>query len=176
MNYDEELVSVLVKAASNAFSSLKETYKEHFYFYIFIFDEGMHPYISAWSYEALEKSIIDNKIEDKNWWKWNYSDSPYVVYGYDDFFNEVSGLLDQRTNSLSIDDLYDVEWGIRVDSMEEAMKRLDQSGLFGVGEERKNVVINVEIAPPDCSEYERAVRLNPESSLLAEYLEWCEKA
>lgn len=127
MNYDEELVTVLVKAAGNAFSSLKETYKEHFYFYAFIFDE-------------------------------------------------VSELLDKRANSLSIDDLYDVEWGIRIDSMEEAMKRLDQSGLFGVEEERKNIVINVEIAPPDCSEYERAVRLNPESSLLAEYLVWCEKA
>ncbi|MBD5089278.1 MAG: DUF4303 domain-containing protein [Clostridiales bacterium] len=175
---NKELIEAFVKAAGNAFSSLKETHKEQFYYYAFIFDEGLHPYISAWSYEALEKSIIDNKItdEEKSWWKWDYSDSPYAVYGYDEFFNEVNELLDKRANKLSDDELYDVEWNIRVDSMEEAMKRLDQSGLFGIKEDRKNVVINVEIAPPDCSEYNRALRLNPASSLLSEYLECCEES
>lgn len=175
--YNEELVEIFVKAAGNAFFSLKENYKEQFYYYAFIFDEGMHPYISAWSYEALDKSISDNKItdEEKSWWKWDYSDSPYVVYGYDEFFNEVSELLDKRASELSDDELYDMEWDIRVNSMEEAMKRLDQSGLFGINDDRKRVVINVEIAPPDCSEYNRALRLNPESSLLSEYLECCEE-
>lgn len=175
--YNKELVEAFVKAAGNAFFSLKETHKEQFYYYAFIFDEGLHPYISAWSYEALEKSIVDNKItdEEKSWWKWDYSDSPYAVYEYDEFFNEVNELLDKRTNKLSDDELYDVEWNMRVDSMVEAMKRLDQSGLFGIEEDRKNVVINVEIAPPDCSGYNRALRLNPASSLLSEYLESCEE-
>ena len=63
-NYDEEIVEALVKAAASAFSSLKETHKEQFYYYAFVFDAGMHPYISAWSYEALEKSIIENKITE----------------------------------------------------------------------------------------------------------------
>ena len=49
---NEELIEALVKAARAAFLSLKETTKEHFYFYALIFDEGLHPYISAWSYEA----------------------------------------------------------------------------------------------------------------------------
>lgn len=175
--YDEELVEAFVKSAGDAFSSLKENHKEQFYYFAFIFDEGMHPYISAWSYEALEKSMMDNKIteEDKGWWKWDYSDSPYVVYGYDEFFYEVSELLDQRADKLSDDELYDVEWEIRIASMEEAMKRLDQSGMFGIGDERENVVINVEIAPPDYSEYNRALRLNAASSLLSEYLEYCEE-
>lgn len=175
--YNEELVEAFVKAAGNAFFSLKENYKEQFYYYAFIFDEGMHPYISAWSYEALDKSISDNKItdEEKSWWKWDYSDSPYVVYGYDEFFNEVNELLDKRASELSDDELYDMEWDMRVNSMEEAMIRLDQSGLFGINDDRKRVVINVEIAPPDCSEYNRALRLNPESSLLSEYLKCCEE-
>ena len=167
-----------VKAAGNAFSSLKENHKEQFYYYAFIFDEGLHPYISAWSYEALEQSIIDNEItdkEEKSWWKWDYSDSPYVVYGYDEFFHETGKLLDKRAGKLSDDELYDVEWDVRVESMEEAMKRLDQSGLFGVGNDRKKVIINVEIAPSDGSEYDRALRLNPASSLLSEYLESCEE-
>lgn len=176
--YNEELVEVLVQAAGNAFSSLKENHKEQFYFYAFIFDEGLHPYISAWSYEALNQSIIDNEItdeEEKSWWKWDCSDSPYAVYGYDEFFQEVEELLDKRASELSDDELYDVEWEVRVGSMEEAMKRLDQSGLFGARKDRKKVVINVEIAPPDGSEYDRALRLNPKSSLLSEYLENCEE-
>ena len=92
---------------------MKETTKEHFYFYALIFDEGLHPYISAWSYEALEKSIKEQQItdEDKIWWKWDSADSPYAVYGYDEFFGEVSELLDKRADGLSVDELYDIEWG-----------------------------------------------------------------
>ncbi len=175
---NEELIEALVKAARAAFLSLKETTKEHFYFYVFIFDEGLHPYISAWSYEALEKSIMEQQIpdEEKSWWKWDSADSPYADYGYDEFFGEVNELLDKRTDGLSDDELYGIEWGVRIDSMEEAMKRLDGSGLFGTGKERECVVINVEQAPPDGdgSEYSRALRLNPSSALLSEYLETCE--
>ena len=131
---NEELMEVLITAARAAFLSLKETTKEHFYFYVFIFDEGMHPYISAWSYEALEAS------------------------------------------KLSDDELYETEWEVRIELMEEAMKRLDASGLFGTGKERECVVINVEQAPPDGdgAEYDRALRLNPPSALVSEYLEACE--
>ncbi len=175
---NEELIEALAKAARAAFLSLKETTKEHFYFYAFIFDEGLHPYISAWSYEALEKSIIEQQIsdEEKSWWKWDSADSPYAVYGYDEFFGEVSNLLDERASKLSDDELYGVEWGVRIDSMEKALKRLDDSGLFGTGKERQRVVINVEQAPPDGdgSEHNRALRLNPPSALLSEYLEICE--
>lgn len=179
MKNNEELIEALVKAAGAAFLSLKNSTKEHFYFYVFVFDEGLHPYISAWSYEALEKSIIEQQIsdDDKSWWKWNCADSPYADYGYDEFFGEVSELLDNRASKLSDDELYEDEWKARIDFMEEAMKRLDASGLFGTGKERENVVINVEQAPPDDdgAEYNRALRLNPSSALLSEYLETCEK-
>ncbi len=37
---NEELIEALVKAARAAFLSLKETTKEHFYFYALIFDDG----------------------------------------------------------------------------------------------------------------------------------------
>ena len=175
---NEELIEALVNAARAAFLSLKETTKEHFYFYVFVFDQGLHPYISAWSYEALEKSIIEQKIsdEEKSWWKWACADSPYAVYGYDEFFGEVSELLDRRAGALSKEELYGIEWFARIDFMEEAMKRLDDSDLFGTGKERECVVINVEQQPHDeaSSEYDRALRLNPPSALLSEYLETCE--
>ncbi len=54
------------------------------------------------------------------------------------------------------------------------MKKLDQNGFFGTGAQRENVLINVEIAPPDGTEYGSALRLNPRSSLLFEYLKYCE--
>lgn len=175
---NEELIEALAEAAGAAFASLKENTKEHFYFYVFVFDEGLHPYISAWSYEALEKSMIEQQITDdeKSWWKWDSADSPYAVYGYEDFFGKVDELLDKRAGGLSDDELYGGEWEARIDCMEEAMKRLDASGLFGTGKERECVVINAEQAPPDDdgAEYNRALRLNPPSSLLSEYLETCE--
>lgn len=175
--FDEKLVNILQTAFQNTVSSLHIEHNERFYYYAFIFDEGLHPYISSWSYEAYEKSVIDNQIseDEKCWWKWDYADSPYVAYGYDEFFSEAAQLLDERESKISVDELYDVEWNIRIDSMVEALKRLDKSGFFGIGENRKNVIINVEVAPPDCKEYQRAIQLNPESTLLSEYLEICER-
>ena len=124
-------MEALITAARAAFLSLKETTKEHFYFYVFVFDEG---------------------------------------------FGEVDALLDQRASKLSDDELYEIEWKVRIELMEEAMKRLDASGLFGTRKDRECVVINVEQAPPDGdgAEYDRALRLNPSSALLSEYLETCE--
>lgn len=121
----------------------------------------------------MEQQIPD---EEKSWWKWDSADSPYADYGYDEFFGEVNELLDKRADGLPEDELYGIEWVVRIDSMEEAMKRLDDSDLFGTGKERERVVINVEQAPPDedGSEYDRALRLNPSSALLSEYLETCE--
>ncbi len=174
---DEMMVDILQMAVQNAITSLRTVHNEEFYYYAFIFDAGLHPYISAWSYEAYEKSIIENQIneEDNVWWKWNYADSPYVVYGYDEFFHEASKFLDERANKMSKDELYDAEWNVRISAMEEALKRLDEKGFFGVGDSREHVIINVEVAPPDYNEYERAMRLNPQSSLLFEYLENCER-
>ena len=71
--YDDSLVAAFETALKNSFSSLRTTYNEQFYYYAFIFDSGLYPYISAWSYEALEKSIIENNIDDQEraWWKWD---------------------------------------------------------------------------------------------------------
>lgn len=60
--------------------------------------------------------------------------------------------------------------------MIEAMKRLDNKGFFGTGEDREKVVINVEIAPPDGIEKENALFLNPKSDLLDDYLQYCEES
>lgn len=169
--YDEKTVTVLQSAFQNAVSSLRNEHNENFYYYAFIFDEGLRPYISALSYEAYEKLLAENDTVN---WKWYTFDFPYCAYGYDEFFTEVDKFLTEREKGMSDDELYGAEWDTRIDSMEEALKRLDKSGFFGFGENRKNIIINVEVAPPDCKERQRAVRLNPESSLLSEYLIFCE--
>ena len=169
---DEKMVTVLQSAFQNAVSALRAEHDENFYYYAFIYDEGLRPYISVLSYEAYKKLLAEKDDEDD--WKWCTFDFPYCAYGYDEFFSEVFNMFLERENGMSIDELYSIEWDTRVDSMEEALKRLDEAGFFGTGENRKNVIINVEVAPPDCKERQRALRLNPESPLLSEYLEICE--
>ena len=173
--YDEKMVTALQSAFQNAVSSLRNEHNENFYYYAFIFDEGLRPYISALSYEAYEKLLIENDVSnDEEGWKWFTFDFPYCAYGYDEFFIEVENMLLERERGMSDDELYGVELDTRIDSMEEALKRLDKAEFFSTDENRKNIIINVEVAPPDCKERQRAIRLNPESSLLSEYLEFCE--
>jgi hypothetical protein len=49
--------------------------------------------------------------------------------------------------------------------MEAAMAQLDREGLFGTGRARLDVVINVEVMPPDWTNTVRAKRLNPPGAL-----------
>ena len=56
--HDEKMVEIMKMAFQNAVTSLRTQYNEKFYYFAFVFDEGLHPYISAWSYEAYEKSVI----------------------------------------------------------------------------------------------------------------------
>lgn len=46
------------------------------------------------------------------------------------------------------------------------MHRLDSSGLFGHGEKRLAMIINAEFMPPDYTNTQRALRLNPPEALV----------
>lgn len=58
--------------------------------------------------------------------------------------------------------------------MESAMKRLDQEGIFDVNQERDDVVVLVEVMPPDYTNTERAYRMNNANSEI--FSEWLEEA
>jgi hypothetical protein len=45
--------------------------------------------------------------------------------------------------------------------------RLNAKGLFGKGKERLGIVINAEVMPPDYTNTQRALRLNPRDALTA---------
>lgn len=173
--YNERLASALTSAAENAFKKLFSEHSENYYYCTLIMAEEGTPFIAACSEESLDAVIKNAGITDPEEildYKWSYADSPYCAYGYDEFFGEIEKLHEELPNLNADDNDYEQQTEIWLSSMEEAMKRLDKSGLFGNGEKRLNMVINAEIMPPDYSNTLRAKRLNPEKSLK----KWLEEA
>lgn len=88
--------------------------------------------------------------------KWSYADSPYYAFG-DNYFENVKRLFYDRENIHKLDE---EEFKLRLQAMEEAMKRLDAKGIFALNQPRNKVYINVELMSPDSSNTKRALRLN----------------
>lgn len=146
----------------------RETGESFYYFTLITSGEAHAPLISAWSREAL--SAVSP--EDREMVKWSYADSPYFDYGAEGF-EEVRILFDQRPDILSLEgELRFSEYEERLAVMEAALSEVDEMGVFGIGNEREKIVINVEVMPPDHSNTERAIRLNPPKALD----EWLEEA
>jgi hypothetical protein len=136
--------------------------------------EAHPPIVSAWSKEALAASAAQERdLDPQRTLKWSYADSPYCGYG-SEYFETVNGLFAKRPRLSPV--LSKAEWSaeyqVRLDAMEAAMERLDSEGIFGVGTSRLGTVVLVEVAPPDRSNTERALRLNPPEALT----EWLEEA
>ena len=173
---DEKLVDVLENAVEQALTKLfKEHCENYYYITLATFEECVCPVISAWSVEALDREAgkSDDPEKEREYLKWDYASSPYYAFGYDEFFGEAVALYDARSAELDDvdDDAYETEMNIRLNSMEKVMHDLDQKGLFGRGEKRLGVVINAEYMPPDYSNTERGIRLNPEKAIK----EWLEQ-
>lgn len=154
---------------------LLDLYKnnEHYYYITLTTDGGANtPCISAWSYEALNKSSDDE--EEKEMIKWSYADSPYCCWKQEEF-DKVSELLGARVNIWDLEDeAFEIECKKRFSAMEEAMKQLDKQGLFEMNQNRMDVVVLVEVAPPDITNTERAYRMNNVISDI--FNEWLEEA
>jgi Domain of unknown function (DUF4303) len=176
VSYIPELAQAAEEAVGRSMANLfAEFPDEYYYVALVVFGEADMTYISAWSNDSLAVKIADSglPVEDALLaFKWSYGDSPFYAYG-EEFFDEVRRILRFRAG---IDELDDAEWqaefDLRLASFEEAMRRLDRRGLFGVGSERSRVMINVEVMPPDPSNTERAIRLNPFEAIE----EWLEEA
>lgn len=174
--YDEKIVVLIKQAFMNTYYDLMHEHNENFYYLALILDAGMRPYFSAWSYEAFIKSVSEQGISDndRSWWKWDYSDSPYVTYGFDKYFYKLSNYLDQKIQFMDDDELYDTEWDVVLESMVEALKEIREEN-DGV-KEFSNLIINVEVAPPDGEAAKRALIINRPSELLDEYLKVCDES
>ncbi len=168
---EAELTEAIKNATRLAITSLFEKHPEKFYYCSLITDGSGHsPILSAWSEEALEKSLLMEKIPDeaRPELKWSYADSPYYGYG-EEHFEGVAKLFELRSFLLDIDS--EKEYVVRMNAMEHAMAELDKEGLFGKDETRLGIVINAEVMPPDYGNTERGIRLNPKEAIT----EWLEE-
>ena len=159
MIFYEILKSEITIAARNIVLDLLNN-KEHFY-YITLVTSGLAntPCISAWSLEALERKCGNDK-EEAEMLKWSYADSPYCCWKQE-YFDKVSKLLCDRGNIWGLDDIeFEKEYNLRLFAMEEAMKELDKEGIFALNQDRKNIIVLVEVMPPDGTNTQRAYRMN----------------
>lgn len=147
--------------------------QEHYYYITVVSDGGANtPCISAWSYEALARSKVND--EHQKLLKWSYADSPYCGYRQEEFA-EVDRLMQERPNIWELkDEQFDIEYKKRYTAMEEAMLRLDEEGLFAINQARENVIVLVEVMPPDEENIIRAYRMNHSNSQI--FREWREEA
>lgn len=172
---DTLLYEKLLKAARQAFEKLFREHEESFYYCTLITTgEGNCPYISAWSWEALKDYLEQNEIpeEEELDYKWSYADSPYCVYGWD-YFKEVESYVNRHKPGYEVDmDTWEAWVENVLDTMEQVMRTLDEQGIFGTGEKRRNMMVNAEVTPPDHTNTWRALRLNGQVDIQ----EWLEEA
>mgnify|MGYP004450359103 CR=1 FL=1 len=165
---DKRLVELIENATEKALIELFKNNEHYYYISLITTGEGLCPFISAWSHEALEKA--SNGDEDERYYlKWAYDESPYFDYG-GQFFGEVKKEFENRKEFLTEQNYLD-EVEIRINSMEQALMNLDMKGLFGKGEKRKSIVVNAEFMPPDYTNTLRAQRINPPEAIV----EWLEE-
>jgi|APLow6443716910_1056828.scaffolds.fasta_scaffold20568_2 hypothetical protein len=166
---EDQLVDAIADAARTAFSRLFTEHQKHHFYYCALTTtgEGHAPVISAWSVEALDAAVKEasEEAEIREELKWSYADSPFYCFG-EEHFEPVIRMFNERPipNHSSLGD-WQIEVNLRLRAMEKAMARLDLEGLFGSGNQRLGIVINAEIMPPDHTNMERALRLNPLASL-----------
>ena len=170
MNELEHLTTAIADAARQCFLDLFANGESYYYCTLYTTGEGHAPYISAWSHEALEREAARQSLDGSNaqaelaeWIKWSYADSPYCVYGEANMAEVVRKYADRpELHELSEMDA-EVELKLRLTAMEQAMKRLDDEGLFTRNQPREEVCVLVEIMPPDPGNTVIAKRLNDES-------------
>ncbi len=172
MNFQEKLTKEIYNAVKMILMDLFSN-KEHYYYVTLVTDGGANtPCISAWSYEALYRISTDEGEQEDICW--SYADSPYCCWKQERFEN-VNKLLLSRKSIWDLDsEEFKTEYNLRFEAMETAMKCLDQEGIFGINQKRTDVVVLVEVMPPDFTNTERAYRMNCVNSPI--FLKWLKEA
>ena len=165
----------LADALRKTLSDLKQDYPNDtfYYFALTTVGEALSPGHSIWSEELLDSEAERQSIKYKRDLetikrniRYSYADSP-LFYHYGQHFKKVEELyLNRRPN---IDDLNDEDWEkefkLRINSMINALKRVDEEKYFGIGKERENWFLNVEVNPPDGSNQIRAENFNSKEKI-----------
>lgn len=150
----------------------KHPNEDFYYISLITSGEAHSPILSAWSYQELRK-LSNNDKEEERLIKWSYADSPYTRYK-NTFFQKVEQIFESRdTKNINERDFSD-EFDFRINAMVAAMHQADVNGVFGNGDSRLNLLINVEVMPPDETNVIRAKELNPKNSKILPI--WIEEA
>lgn len=172
---DQDLTTLIADAARKSFSELFDQHPEDFYYCTLITTgEGLPPYPSAWSWQALDRATAGaaNPEQARALLKWSYSESPYWLFG-ERFFAPVAQRFSELVDPHSLSDQQDFDREVerRLRAMEDAMKMLEGEGVFGRGKVRAGMVVLVEVMPPDSGNTERALRLNAPGDSLSAWLD-----
>lgn len=152
-----ELVDAVAEAAGEAIRRLHDDHAEDFCVYALVTTgEGYRPYLAA-------------TVHGQS--RWDLTAGPYDIVG-DELLARAEPAFAARTalHELSTAEA-ETELQRRLASMEAALRRLDDDGLFGRGEDRDRVLLLVATMPPDDSDASFARRLNPPGQLLDTWLE-----
>jgi len=169
---DAELTDAWTTATRNAVTALFAEYPDHHFYRIsmMVTDETYPPFLMPVSDQILAQLRAGSPTGEYD--KWDYSLTPLFPYGHEEHYAEVRRLLELRPDLQEIED--DAEWEAefeaRMAAVEASMARLDEGGLFGVGDRRDGVLVLVEMMPPQPVDTQRALRLNPPSELFQEWL------
>ncbi len=160
----QPLGDAIFEAAKKAFLKLFENGEHYYYCVLLTTGEALPPCIAAWSVEALERFVNENAIPEEEipYYKYSFADSPYYAFGYDEYFQQVVQLFEQRDSLIDYnnEEQWNEEYNLRLAAMVYAMKKLDETGIFALNQPREQVYINVELMPPDDTDIERALSLN----------------
>lgn len=151
-----ELVDAIAESAPEAIRRLRAEHREDFCVYALVTSGEAHrPYLAATVHGEA---------------RWDLAGSPYAIVE-DEILARTGGAFTARGQLCDMDaTAAEEEYGRRLASMEAALRRLDEAGLFGVGDERTRVLLLVATMPPDESDAGFARRLNSSGPLLDAWL------
>ncbi len=151
-----ELVDVIAPAVRRAVAGLHAEHSADFCVYALVTTgEALRPYLTA-------------TVHGVN--PWDLAEGPYAIVG-DEWLAMTEPAFAARGDLHQMDAATaDREYWARLASMEAALCRLDDEGLFGTGTEREWVLLLVTTMPPDETDAEFARRLNPPGPLLDAWL------
>ncbi|MDR1911454.1 MAG: DUF4303 domain-containing protein [Helicobacteraceae bacterium] len=174
------LVNEIYSAARKAFLDLFKNKESYYYCVLLTTGDACPPYISAWSQEALfkegkKRSSQKSSIKEQmNLLKYSFADSPYCLYGYDEYFNTVAKMFNDRpTMDFNDEEEWNKEFDFRYSAMVIAMKKLDDEGLFSLNQPRSNVLVNVEVIDESEAMLAESAKLfNNGEAALNDYINW----
>lgn|GEM_PF-1297532 len=165
---ESQLRKAIVKAGRAAFTALQKNHpSEHFYAFIFYTAPELGYLVpSSATEEALTRLASDPREQEDL--RWSPCDWEYHLSG-EAHFNEVNELLEaDRVESARSEaerqERFDRRWSV----FKQAILQLDEEGVFGTGDARAGVLVNIMWGDQDVVAHLQSAReLNPKSTYLA---------